>query len=85
MSDPIRALYDVSAKSGDGAAIHWFVSAETPDQAGQVLADSAKVVRMGIDPGWPVRATAVAMTHAPAGRMPDDPCPRCAHPMRAPA
>jgi hypothetical protein len=85
MSDPFLALSYVSAKSGDGAAIHWFVSAETPDQAGHVLADSAKVVRMGIDPGWPVMATAVAMTHAPASRVPDDSCPHGAQPMRAPA
>jgi hypothetical protein len=71
MSDPVLVLYDVSA--------------ETPNQAGQVLADFAEVVRIGIDPGWPVMATAVAMTHASAGRMPDDSCLHGMHPMRAPA
>ena len=74
----------VSADGGNGAPIHLFVSAETPDQAGQALADFGEVVRIGYDPDRPVRVTAGAMTHALAGQVPDDPCLHGADPMRAP-
>jgi hypothetical protein len=83
MSDPLLALYTVSAEGGAGAAIHLFMPAETPNQAGQVHADFAKVVRIGVGPEWPVTATAGAMSRALAGRVPDDPClhgaTRCEH------
>jgi hypothetical protein len=46
-----------------------FVSAETSDQAGQVLVDFAENERIGIDPPWAVNATVVSMTHTPTGRV----------------
>ncbi len=67
MSDPPLTLSSVSAEGGDAAAIPLFVSAETSDRAGQVLVDFAENERIGIDTPWASNATAVLMTHTPAG------------------